>query len=146
VVELLLARGADVKARVNGALHYACRWGHSRCIELLIGAGADLTTVSTEDDTLLMLACRNNKMESVAALLLVGKGVDLDTRNNKGETALTLACAQGLSPIAAVLIGLGADVTSRTSAGATALSLAEASGLEGVCVLLRAKGAPGAGQ
>jgi ankyrin repeat protein len=108
MTKLLLARGADVKARalfmdwpnqlsseprgqyrpVGGltALLYAARNGCTACVEALIAAGADVNVPTPEGVTPLMISLDNDHND-VAALLL-GRGANPHVADWWGRTAL----------------------------------------------------------
>jgi len=71
VVELLIAKGADVNARRNDnrtPLHTACRAGHKDVVELLIAKGADINARDNKDQTPLSLAKEGGHAEIVELL------------------------------------------------------------------------------
>jgi len=108
MVKLLLAKGADVKARalytdwpsqitsepraqyrpVGGltALQYAARDGCYDCVEALIGGGADVNAPTPEGVTALMLALDNDHND--VAKLLLDRGANLNLWDWWGRTAL----------------------------------------------------------
>src|SRR5262249_50391132 len=111
MVKLLLAKGADVKARalysdwpsqitsepraqyrpVGGltALLYAARDGCADCIEGLIGGGADVNIPTPEGVTALMLALDNDHND--VAKLLLYRGANPQLWDWWGRTALYIA-------------------------------------------------------
>jgi len=111
MVKLLLAKGADVKPRalfsdwdsqitsepraqyrpVGGltALLYAARDNCYRCVEALIGAGADVNVPTPEAVTPLMLALDNDHIE--VAKLLLDHGASPHPWDWWGRTALYIA-------------------------------------------------------
>ncbi|MBZ5577378.1 MAG: ankyrin repeat domain-containing protein [Acidobacteriia bacterium] len=111
MVKLLLAKGADVKARalysdwpsqvtsepraqyrsVGGltALLYAARSGCYECVQDIIAAGADVNLPTPEGITPLMIALDNSHND--AAKLLMEKGANIDVFDWWGRTALWIA-------------------------------------------------------
>ena len=96
VVELLLAAGADVKAKNNigwTALHYAATRGYAAVAELLLAAGADVDAKSEYGSTALHFAAARG-YDDVVELLLVA-GADVEAKSNTGWTALHYAAQEG---------------------------------------------------
>ena len=111
MVQLLIAKGADVKPRalysdwpsqitsepraqyrpVGGltALQYATRGGCYDCVEALIGAGADVNVPTPEGVTPLMLALDNDHND--VAKLLLDRGANPHLWDWWGRTALYIA-------------------------------------------------------
>jgi ankyrin repeat protein len=111
IVKLLLAKGANVKARalyrdwdsqissepraqyrpVGGltALLYAARNGCYACAEALIGAGADVNVPTPEGVTPLMIALDNDHND--VAKLLLDRGANPNVSDWWGRTALYIA-------------------------------------------------------
>src|SRR5262245_7959568 len=111
MVKMLLAKGADVKPRALysdwpsqitsepraqyrpagglNALLYAARDGCYECVELLIGAGADVNVPTPEGVTALMLALDNDYND--VAKLLLERGANPSVWDWWGRTALYIA-------------------------------------------------------
>ena len=71
IVELLIAKGADVNAMDIiewSPLHYATIWKHKEIVELLIANGADVNAKDMHDETPLDGAI-NDKLTEITALL-----------------------------------------------------------------------------
>lgn len=74
VAELLLRRGADVKARshnpsMNLALHSAAAGGHVKILKLLLEAGSPVNATEAAGYTALHSAAQNGDLESIKVLL-----------------------------------------------------------------------------
>ena len=67
------------------ALSLACRRGSSKCVDLLLKAGADVNIISDYDSTALMEAATYDHLECVQ--LLIRSGADV---NFRGSTSPTL--------------------------------------------------------
>nr|XP_026692876.1 BRCA1-associated RING domain protein 1-like [Ciona intestinalis] len=89
---LLGEEGTDVNAKDNAgwtSLHEACNRGYSDIAEALINSGAFVDIPGYENETPLMDAVANNRVETVK--LLVQKGANVNLRSLQGKTAITLA-------------------------------------------------------
>jgi hypothetical protein len=114
VIALLLARGADVKARADDgktALHYAVRTPRlpkpevqAECLRALIAAGADVNAIDAGGATPLSEAAWWGGVAGARELIRAGAKTGL--RSARGETALDVAKRAGRSDIAALLEGL----------------------------------------
>ena len=106
VVELLLARGADVAAQsknanANTPLHAALAANHKFVAGLLIGAGADVNARDAAGWRPLHLAAVNNHLDVLKAL--VAQGADVSSTNKDGLTPLALARQRNHTEAAALL-------------------------------------------
>ncbi|MGB2795946.1 MAG: ankyrin repeat domain-containing protein, partial [Phycisphaerae bacterium] len=142
VVELLLARGANVHARAdtgrfrNPPLYWAVRSGDAGVVRLLLERGADPGARTTPmdirggypdgDDTPLHTAVMFNRLD-VARLLLEGRA-DPSAAGIRGRTPLHVAAHLGLLDMARLLVDFGANpaapAADRYSAGITPIDLA----------------------
>ena len=89
IIELLIAEGADVNAKVEGAgtpLHYAARWGHKEIGKLLIAAGADVNAKNKYGSTPLHSADTKEIAE-----LIIAAGADVNAKDKNGRTPLDLS-------------------------------------------------------
>jgi uncharacterized protein len=94
IAEMLLARGADVRARShnptgNTPLHAALAANHKMVAGLLLGAGADVNAADAGGWRPLHLAAANSNLESMK--LLVAQGADVNAPNGEGVTPYALA-------------------------------------------------------
>ena len=105
VAELLIAHGADVKARnaTGGtALHDAALAGNREVVELLLDKGAEIDAREHDSGaTALMVAAGFGRTEVVKAL--VGRGANKALKNNAGKTAAELAREGGFAEAEAAL-------------------------------------------
>nr|XP_020454856.1 histone-lysine N-methyltransferase EHMT1-like isoform X1 [Monopterus albus] len=95
LVQLLLARGADVNIRdkeQNVCLHWAALSGCDDIAQSLLEARCDLNAINVHGDSPLHVAARENHLECV--MLLLSRGADVTQRNRDGETALD-CCVHG---------------------------------------------------
>jgi ankyrin repeat protein len=111
VVELLLARGADVAAQstnpnANTPLHAALAANHKMVAGLLIGHGADVNAADGGGWRPLHLAAANNNLDALKTL--IAQGADVRATNREGLTAMQLADQKGHREAAAFLRRHGA--------------------------------------
>lgn len=103
VVELLLARRAEVNARsknalANTPLHAALAGGHGRTARRLVEEGADVNAVEAGGYTPLHQAADLGDTEMVR--LLLDNGAHVDARTDGGDTPRDLAWAKGHAAVA----------------------------------------------
>jgi cytohesin len=131
VIDLLLAAGADINARVSGstALHCAVfSGGGPALIGRLVEAGADPNAGDYEGATPLMAVLHTNQQPGSDRLAklkaLLDAGANPSTRDLLGQTALHRAgrCS-GSEPEVRVLLAAGADPSARDQFGRTPLML-----------------------
>ncbi len=167
VVELLIAKGADVKAGDDAnkkPLHYAAEKGHKEIAELLIAHGADVNAKDNEGRT--PLHCVAEEGYTEIAELLIAHGADINAKDAQGWTPLDLAMERGHQGIIRLLsksgdvsisinmaayagdlqrvekfIDEGADVDAKDEEGQTALHHAAKGADIEMVELLIAKGA-----
>jgi len=115
VVQLLLAKGANVNAKRNNGetpLHYAAT---KEVAELLIANSANKSAKDDSGETHLHHAAKYGRKEVVE--LLIAKGADVNAKRNNGQTPLHRAAGGGHKEVAELLIDNGADVNSKIEAG-----------------------------
>lgn len=168
IVELLLARGADIEMRDSegrSALIHAAASGHAEVARVLVEAGAkvglveaallgDGTTVKAflsggtdlQGDltgSALWWAARSGQTEAVR--LLLDAGANVDARVGRSVTALVQAALMGRTEVVGLLIAHGADVNAYDGRGVTALHASLVSTVHGCTVgVVRALLAAGA--
>jgi uncharacterized protein len=111
IVELLLARDADVAARSrnpngNTPLHAALVGNFKLVAGLLIGRDADVNAADVAGWRPLHLAAANNNMDAIKAL--IAQGADVTAGNGEGRTPLSLATEKNHREAAALLRRYGA--------------------------------------
>lgn len=103
VVELLLARGADVNLPSQNAqhvmpLHSSVAIQNIAITQALLAHGADVNATQEDGFTPLQEAAQNGQMEMVK--LLLEHGAKIDVRMASGKTALEIAQAAGHHAVA----------------------------------------------
>src|SRR5438105_2506600 len=106
VVQLLLGRGADVKAVMknflaNMPIHAAAAGRRLAICEMLLDAGADVNAKQHGGFTPLHAPAQNGDREMVE--LFLSRGADPSMLTDEGKTAADIAAAQGHIEIAALL-------------------------------------------
>jgi pectate lyase len=170
VVELLLAKGADIEAgkfHIGTALHFAVEKGHKEIVELLIDKGADVNANNTRGQTPTdVVGTRNRKeivelltkhgatISSIHTAAVVGdlarvrafleNGIDINVKDNQGNTPLHLAAQGGHREVVEFLLSKDSDVNTRRTgypAGDTPLHTAVRAGNIDIVELLLRNGA-----
>jgi ankyrin repeat protein len=121
-VSALLAETDVDAASVDGttALHWAVQTDESEIANMLIEAGAEVTTRNRYGVSPLFLASQNGSAGMIEALLAAG--ADANEVSTEGETALMTASRTGRPEAVRVLLEAGAEVDARESwRGQTAL-------------------------
>ena len=104
IVEVLLAKGADVHAKRDDgwtALLMASQNGHPEIAEALLAKGADVNAKTNGGHTALIQAAQNGHTDIAETLL--AKGADVNAKRNDGATALILAAQKGHTEIVQLL-------------------------------------------
>jgi ankyrin repeat protein len=161
-VKLLLARGAQVNARVSknprrfgggggnliGATPFllAAMAGDAGVMRLLLAAGADPLLATAQGTTPLMMAAGLTAIQGIdqvsheqaleAVTICLEQGGDPKAANSLGETALHGAVFRGTNAIIQLLVDRGADVNAPDKTGRTPLSLAEGVYRAGAYIIL----------
>ena len=149
IVELLISRGATIKAHSKQLLNHAVGQDRIEIVELLLENGADpneapriLDDNSEMSETLkrygvppadinaqnhmgwppIVVACRGDNGEHPEEIQrLLELGADIDIRNYKGKTALHCAAKAGFLTVINLLIEKGATVDATDNNGETPL-------------------------
>jgi cytohesin len=163
VVELLLARGADVNAGEWTPLHVAVQTGRTDIAACLIDAGADVSGGSKRaplreaawgynTDIVELLIAKGADVNAGAlhtavgagqtaiAELLIAKGANINRKGAMGLTPLHRAALEA-PHLVGLLISKGADVHMKDNEGRTPLSMARDKGHTEIVEFLRKHGA-----
>ncbi|MDH5381919.1 MAG: ankyrin repeat domain-containing protein, partial [Cyclobacteriaceae bacterium] len=92
---------------------------------LLLEKGAPLSYISRKGETLLHLACENEKTD--VARVLINKGLDVNAQDNDGETPMHASVRGGKDnlDIVKLLLDNDADINARNKKGQTVLKRAK---------------------
>jgi hypothetical protein len=102
------------------ALLIASKRGKLRCIQVLIGHGADLEArIGTNGKTPLILASHYGQLDCLK--VLIEAKADVNARNKNEFQALHFASLAGKTGCVKLLINEGADVNAQTNSGSTPL-------------------------
>jgi pectate lyase len=169
IVELLLSKGADVKARGgwrdDTPMHYAAalRYGKD-IIELLLAKGADINAMNGYGDTPLQYAAYNDLKDIIELLLQKGatianlhvasymrdlekmeafikEGTDMNALDSHGYASLHYAARNNQKEAVELLISKGADVNVKNWSVQTPLDVALSNNQKDIVELLLSKGA-----
>jgi len=112
VVQFYVERGADVNVKNSkgeSALMLSATNGHHEIVQCLIFYGANLKEIRIKDGaTPLLMAVRNNFIDTVKVLVL--NGAEVNRTSKKGKTAFYISCEIGNYEIVKFLQKHGADV------------------------------------
>ena len=100
--------------------------GHLEIAKIFISSGASVNKLTSENNTMLMLAVLSQKNEMTKFLLT--RDIDIDAKNIAGDTALMLAAATGQEAAVKSLIQAGADMLTRNLDDQNAYQMAINSG------------------
>ncbi|KAL4706221.1 hypothetical protein ACJJTC_018405 [Scirpophaga incertulas] len=100
-------------------LHWACKEGHIKIVEMLIRRGARVNVTNMGDDTPLHLAAAHGH-RAIVQMLLQSR-VDVNFTNEHGNSPLHYACFWGYTAIAEDLVLAGALVSISNQYGDTPL-------------------------
>ena len=144
VLRSLLQQKADVNApQVDGttALHWAVRADNLEAADLLLRAGARVSSTNREGSTPMQLAAMNGSAAMIDRLLKAGADANA-TLSSSGDTPLMLAARSGKADAVKVLLDSGAKVNATETWGdTTALMWAVAEGNHAVVRMLIDRGA-----
>jgi len=138
MVELLLAKGANINIGKWTALHSALDAERFDIVELLLAKGADVNIKDGKGRTPLHIAAwyAAGKNTGIVGLLL-SKGANLNAKDNNGKTALSYAIEHGHTEIAELLKKHVASIESTTiESKSVRLSPDSAGGLDDICDLI----------
>ncbi len=102
---------------------------------LLIKKGANIHSLTQEQNSLVMLAIQAGNQKMTAYLLTTP--IDLDAGNNNGETAIMMAAGAGADAIIKKIIAAGADLQLRNQDDLNAYQIAKNSGHDKTAELIR---------
>jgi ankyrin repeat protein len=120
VMRVLIGKGADVNSKHQGGtspIDMAVSFGREEVVDLLLGAGAELTQTGW---TTLMRACCLRRLGVIRRFIQYMRGEGLNVRDAyRGRTALMLACLREQAEVTRALLLAGADDTIADNRGRT---------------------------
>jgi ankyrin repeat protein len=108
------------------ALEYAVRHGNREMVQVLLTAGADVNSVDSDKQTVLMMLGEDATADIVWDL--VNAGAKLELKDDEGDTALIEAASEENLPVLVALLHAGAKVDAKNKEGQTALMQAATNG------------------
>ena len=126
-------------AELQGQALDLARAGETAVLESMVRAGMPVNLEDHQGNTLLMLACYHDRLET--ARMLLTRGAEADRRNRRGQTPLGGVAFKGFPGIARLLLEHGAAVDADNGNGMTPLMFAEMFGRTEVAGVLRHAGA-----
>lgn len=116
-IKLLIAAGADVKAKINGYTILNCAMHTNiEIVKLLISAGADINS----GRLFCSLAGGFNEKLFSMVMFLIDSGVNINERDDSGKTALLKALKNDNVNMSSLFITVGADVNAKDDDGKNA--------------------------
>ena len=100
---------------------HAASNGHLAVVELLLKAGADLSSINNQGETALLCASHQGHVAVLESLIQAG--APLNTANNRGETALMIGARRGCHDAVRLLLKKGAHPQLKNLKGQTALTM-----------------------
>lgn len=119
--------GLEAKDKMgNTAFLWACRLGHTTCMDVLMKAGCNTAATTNNGGTALIVAALLDRAASAHSLLALD-GIDIEAKDKDGDTAFLAACNSGSIGTIEALLQVGCDTDVRNHTGVTALMQAAAS-------------------
>ncbi|KAK2763320.1 phosphate system positive regulatory protein pho81 [Arachnomyces sp. PD_36] len=145
VVDLLLARGADIQANNAQAqpLFDAVKGGNMKIVRTLLEAGSAINTRNSWGETPLHRAAFEGSIEIIK--YLIDAGVETNAKSKTDATALHRAAEGGHKEIIQLLSGIGLEINARNTYGWTPLIFAARSGSISAVRMLLDHGADASG-
>ena len=115
----LIKLGANLElcaAEKTTALHIACFKGFEKTVTLLLSAGAEVSSVDSEQRNALHLVCASTGNTNIMRKL-IKHAIEIDAYTSQGSTPLQLATQQGQYDACKLLLEYGANVWHRDEFG-----------------------------
>jgi ankyrin repeat protein len=121
-------------------LHFAAENGSKRIVELLLAKGAEVNVRDSDGRTALELVAANSRSKRDIAKLLLDNKADVNIKDNVGRTALHYAAAHGSKEVVELLLTTNADINAKGYHNLTPLHYATMNGRIDIVELLLTKG------
>ena len=121
-------------------LHLAAFFGRAEVVDLLLARGADVAAVADNPMRVRPLHSAAAAGQSAVVEALLRAGADPDAQQEGGWTPLHSAALRGSVDLARLLLSFGADPSIRADDGRTPADMAEAKGHHSVATMLRRQG------
>ncbi|MDZ4201118.1 MAG: ankyrin repeat domain-containing protein [Gallionella sp.] len=139
IIELLIARGADVNVKSKGGITPLHNAGSKEIAELLIKHGANINAQTNGNNGSPLYYAVGFDKEVVE--VLIAHGADVNYKNQSGNTPLHLAVSSNQKEIVELLINHGAKIGVKDRNGETLLDRAVRNNSAELVAVLLAKGA-----
>jgi ankyrin repeat protein len=123
----------------EAALHRAASAGHSDVVEILLRAGADVSTRNPNDGAVALHRAALNGHRKVVETLLRA-GADVGAQDHNAKTALHWAAWHGFEDVVESLLAAGADAETQDDDSRTALQWAAFRGYDNIVDILLQRG------
>ncbi|UCE22524.1 MAG: ankyrin repeat domain-containing protein, partial [Candidatus Aminicenantes bacterium] len=137
LVEFLLSKGADIKAReLNGGipLHFAAYGGNTAVVSILLQKGSDLHAKNNMGQTPAFYAAMNGHLEVLQNL--VNRGAEVNIKDTRNWSPVLLASWSGHTDVVSFLLQKGVDINAAKEETWASIHAAAFAGHTEVCRVL----------
>jgi len=137
LVEFLISKGADIKAReLNGGipLHFAAYGGNTAVVSILLQKGSDLHAKNNMGQTPAFYAAMNGHLEVLQNL--VNRGAEVDIKDTRNWSPVLLASWSGHTDVVSFLLQKGVDINAAEEETWASIHAAAFAGHTEVCRVL----------
>jgi ankyrin repeat protein len=134
VINLLIEAGCSLYQLPWSAVHMASAHGQTGAVKHLLNLGADVNSLSKNNNTPLLCASNGGHYDVVATL--IAAGAELDLKGYFNHTAMFVAASKGYAKIVSTLAAAGASLNVQCEYNMTALAIASSNGYTDVVEVL----------